>query len=134
MAQTPEERREYRRKYYLEKEKGTDAFKARCRKHRQAFYTRNKDRVLSETRALRQANKNLVVLAKSRPCADCGQSYPPCVMDLDHVRGTKITHLGSGRLYNSTRLTIEEIAKCDVVCANCHRLRTYHRAQEKENA
>ena len=65
--------------------------------------------------------------AKDRPCADCGRRFPTCVMDLDHVRGEKEFKVSEAvqRAYalNIARVKAE-IAKCDVVCANCHRLRT----------
>ena len=67
---------------------------------------------------------------KTRPCYDCKQSFPPCAMDFDHVQGEKrgdVSQMAS----RGVSLTIlkREIAKCDCVCANCHRIRTYTRAQ-----
>jgi len=57
---------------------------------------------------------------------DCAEIYPSCVMDFDHVRGVK--RFSVGQMTNCPASTIEtEIAKCDVVCANCHRIRTYTR-------
>lgn len=53
---------------------------------------------------------------------DCGIQYPPAAMDLDHVRGIKIYPL-SQMMQQSEAKIRAEIAKCDVVCANCHRLR-----------
>src|SRR5665213_3534016 len=42
------------------------------------------------------AKKNLVVNGyKSRPCVDCGVSYPSYVMDFDHVRGVKSANVAS---------------------------------------
>jgi len=64
--------------------------------------------------------------AKDRPCADCGVQYPYYVMQFDHVRGEKKFNLGGG-WNNSIEAIQEEIAKCDVVCANCHAERTYQR-------
>lgn len=66
---------------------------------------------------------------KSRPCADCGQEYPYYVMDLDHVRGEKEFHFGYGRAARSLKKVLEELEKCDVVCSNCHRTRTFTREQ-----
>lgn len=50
-------------------------------------------------------------------------------MDFDHVRGSKVGNVSE--MLGSTSLAdlLMEIAKCDVVCANCHRLRTYRPAR-----
>src|SRR5262249_4799464 len=66
--------------------------------------------------------------AKARPCADCGVQFTPWQMDFDHVRGTKIAG-GSqiSQAYTSILKLLEEIAKCEVVCATCHRDRTHKR-------
>lgn len=64
--------------------------------------------------------------AKDKPCADCGIQYPYYVMQFDHVRGEKKFNVGGG-WNNSIESIKEEIAKCDVVCANCHAERTYQR-------
>lgn len=68
---------------------------------------------------------------KSVPCMDCGGTFDPVCMDFDHRPGeVKLANIGKFRA-TSPRL-MAEIAKCDVVCANCHRLRTHrirdHRA------
>lgn len=62
---------------------------------------------------------------KSVPCADCGVCYPYYVMDFDH-QGDKEGNLGDFRSSGwSMKRVKEEVAKCQVVCANCHRERTY---------
>lgn len=65
---------------------------------------------------------------KSAPCHDCGIVYPPVVMDFDHVRGTKLADISAlvSVAASNARLDLE-IAKCELVCANCHRLRTFAR-------
>src|SRR5665213_2283169 len=61
--------------------------------------------------------------AKQAPCMDCHQTFPPCVMDFDHRDPTeKAMNVGACR---SLKKTIAEIEKCDLVCANCHRIRTW---------
>lgn len=60
---------------------------------------------------------------KNVPCADCSLSFPPECMDFDHVRGEKKFNLGDVRGMSKAALEAE-IEKCDVVCANCHRIRT----------
>ena len=62
--------------------------------------------------------------AKDVPCGDCGKRYPPYVMDFDH-RSNKKANVSDLKRYCSVQRVLEEIAKCDVVCANCHRERTY---------
>lgn len=68
----------------------------------------------------------IVIEAKSKPCMDCRQSYPHYVMDFDH-RGDKKFSIGKRGSKISLRALLLEIAKCDVVCSNCHRERTYRR-------
>jgi len=82
--------------------------------------------------ARRQTAKSFVDAYKeARPCADCGRKFPAVAMDLDHVRGGKVRNV-SGLVSGSYKLELikAEIAKCDVVCACCHRIRT---AKRKEN-
>ena len=66
--------------------------------------------------------------AKSVPCMDCGVQYPPYVMDFDHIAGEKAFGL-SQSLNRSFEKVLAEMEKCEVVCANCHRMRTFN---EKE--
>jgi hypothetical protein len=74
-----------------------------------------------------ERNSQLIKKAKDVPCVDCGERYPPYVMDFDHVRGEKRTRVGN-MMYYSVKALEEEISKCEVVCANCHRERTHGRA------
>lgn len=60
-------------------------------------------------------------------CADCGGSFPPECMDFDHL-GDKVD--GVATMVSRTKPWEEieaEIAKCELVCANCHRIRTKRR-------
>jgi len=50
-------------------------------------------------------------------------------MDFDHVRGTKVANLGDVVRDWSVHRLLVEAAKCDLVCANCHRNRTASRAR-----
>ncbi len=60
------------------------------------------------------------------PCADCGES-DPLVLEFDHLTD-KSFNIGAGLRYRNWQSILNEIAKCDVVCANCHRRRTAIRA------
>jgi hypothetical protein len=71
----------------------------------------------------RQRDRAWVSAQKAVPCMDCGGSFPPECMDFDHVHGKKSFNVGA-RPTTSRKNLLREIAKCDVVCANCHRTRT----------
>lgn len=61
-------------------------------------------------------------------CADCGWSEWARGLDWDHVRSTKEHSIAT--LINDrwpVEALVRETAKCDVVCANCHRIRTCER-------
>ena len=58
---------------------------------------------------------------KSQPCADCGNSYHPFAMDLHHRDPNEKEFNFNRRL--SLKRVKEEVSKCIVLCAVCHRLR-----------
>lgn len=67
---------------------------------------------------------------KRNPCTDCGLSYPPICMDYDHKegskdgRGSEVSNFAKqGRIMRA----MKEIASCELVCSNCHRIRTAKR-------
>lgn len=97
-----------------------------------AHYAANKDRykriirLRQHERVARNRAKLFEVLKDSR-CADCGEA-DPVVLEFDHVRGTKLDAVSQMVARGSGWGTIStEISKCEVVCANCHRRRTYRR-------
>lgn len=71
-------------------------------------------------------HRALILQAKSHPCVDCGEMPPPVAMDFDHVRG-KSRNVADLSPNSSPKTVLREIAKCDLVCARCHRVRTAHR-------
>jgi len=64
---------------------------------------------------------------QERGCTDCKEDYPYWILELDHVRGMKVGNLSFMVKQNTLAQVIEELKKCDVVCANCHRNRTWRR-------
>lgn len=112
MPTTPEKARASRRKHYYA---NAEYYRAR-QKERRAYL------------------KEYVRKKKEAPCADCGGKFHYSAMDFDH-------RPGEGKIANLTKLVIggvstdkldEEMAKCDLVCANCHRVRTYIRLTSGE--
>src|SRR5260370_1374761 len=77
-----------------------------------------------------EASKKLLQSLKEKPCKDCGKSYPHYVMEFDHLvprnGGPTIAAL-SQKLGQAKLLAIA--SECDVVCANCHKIRTHNRRQ-----
>ena len=71
--------------------------------------------------------RELVNDLKRGPCTDCGVWFPPYVKDFDHVRGKKVANLARLRTIRALAKILAEVKKCEVVCANCHRLRTHVR-------
>lgn len=70
------------------------------------------------------AKQNLIQRAKNKPCADCGQRFPPVCMEFDH-RPEHAKEYNIASMMNHRRELIDaEIAKCDIVCACCHRIRS----------
>lgn len=70
---------------------------------------------------------DLIQRTKNGPCSDCGGSFDPVVMEFDHRPGeVKLFSMSSFRRKTLDEV-VAEIAKCDVVCSNCHRLRTKKR-------
>lgn len=65
-------------------------------------------------------------------CIDCKQKYPYFVLEFDHVRGQKIGNIAQMVSWNTIEEIYEEIDKCDIVCANCHRFRTQNRKENKK--
>ena len=67
-------------------------------------------------------------LKQGRPCADCGQIFHPAAMHWDHLPDfVKAGPLGELVRHGSRELVLSEIAKCELVCANCHAVRTVQR-------
>lgn len=83
----------------------------------------------SQAKRYRHRRDALNAMKVAEGCADCGYNAHPAALDFDHVRGIKLFGVGKGILSHTWAQTLAEIAKCEVVCANCHRVRTHvHRS------
>lgn len=108
--------------------------KAKKAEYQKRWYEKNKAKHIANV----SARKSLVIvevkafvkqLKESTPCADCGKYFPHFVMDFDHLGDDKeyliSSMVGSG--YGITTIQ-KEIDKCELVCSNCHRVRTFTRS------
>jgi hypothetical protein len=105
-----------------------------CRPCRSAYgkehYKANKQRYIDQARAQKQRlalerTTYLLGYFASHPCIDCGET-DPLVLEFDHLRDKRfdISRALASRKWESI---LAEIEKCQVVCSNCHRRRTYRR-------
>ena len=109
--------------------KGKDRLQQLCkecqRKYSKQHYQNNKARYYERNERQRQRLRQILLEAKAKPCQDCGMQYPSYVMDFDHRESSvKLDNVGHFTRFTK-KMLLAEIAKCDVVCANCHRERTY---------
>jgi len=92
-----------------------------------SHYRRNKRLYLDRNTLTYERHRHIVRQAKSKPCADCGVQYPFYVMDFDHRDGAAKSFELNSVQRKTIKAILLEIEKCDVVCSNCHRERTYQR-------
>lgn len=91
-----------------------------------AWNKENRDRVNEWRTARRRETRDFIrSLKRGRPCDMCGGLFPPTAMDWDHIDPTQksfeICQEGIREMYSQEKL-LEEIAKCRLICANCHRI------------
>ena len=95
-------------------------------------YEKNKDKVKKRSYKRnvnqRQRNREYIAGVKGNSkCVDCGESNP-LVLEFDHVIGEKIGNISDMCHSCCSIETIQkEIDKCEVRCANCHRIQTHNR-------
>lgn len=100
--------RENSTKYYRE---NTESYRAKIEERKLRIRTENRGLILE--------------YLKTHPCVDCGFKRPSA-LDFDHVRGEKKKNVSQMVTDGNTRWDdiLLEIEKCEVRCANCHRIKT----------
>lgn len=116
---------------YAVKSRNKDGRTARCKECTNPIqrkqYHENPDNQKNSVKERKAYNRERIANYKiSHACVDCHKFYPSYVMDFDHVRGTKRDAV-SQLVSHTWDIIQEEIDKCDLVCANCHRERTFMR-------
>ena len=100
-----------------------------------AHYPQVRERRLAHQRARAAETSAVVRELKNRPCADCGGIFHPAAMAFDHLPGSikrdDISNLA--RRYSVGRVR-DELTKCELVCANCHAVRTFERREARKRA
>jgi hypothetical protein len=109
-----------------------------CRREYDAEYWRRTS--VERTHKRRQRRRERLAwyrrLKEGKPCADCGGAFHHAAMQWDHLPGAKKDYELSNMVLRGFRRTtiLEEIAKCELVCANCHAVRTFNRASGRSSA
>jgi len=102
-------------------------------KHVREFYAANKEQIkkrsMEHSHQKRMRSRALVELAKeNKPCEDCGKVYPAAAMEFHHrdpaTKLATISVLSASRVSTDPKYLLEEIKKCGLLCATCHRIRT----------
>lgn len=96
-----------------------------CRQHyRRNAVEHNKRRYIHQKEYLIRNRLLMDSYLATQACVDCGNTNP-VVLEFDHVRGNKRYDISTmARSGFSWHRILQEIAKCEVRCANCHRIRT----------
>jgi hypothetical protein len=105
-----------------------DSFCRPCRKeYGREHYLANRQRYIDQARKQKmrlqlERTRYLIEYFVTHPCVDCGER-DPVVLEFDHLRD-KAFNIGSALSRRNWQAILDEMAKCEVVCANCHRRRT----------
>jgi hypothetical protein len=117
--------------YHLRNSKDR-TYRNECRECRRAYhssyYLQNRDRYREHQRRnqpkrRKQNRQRLLEYLSDKSCVDCGEA-DPVVLELDHVHGRKQYNVGSMVSEYSWDRIAEELEKCEVRRANCHRRKT----------
>jgi hypothetical protein len=115
--------------------KNKEKFQPYCRKcdneHAKEYYKINKEKQKKQIYAakkIRTENTKKIIrdIKESTPCYDCGKKYPYYVIDFDHLRDKEF-NVSNMAYWASIKKIEKEIEKCEIVCSNCHRIRTHNR-------
>ena len=98
----------------------------------QTWYGVNKARTMALIKVRRLETVEFIrSLKDGKPCSDCGVVHPYWRLDFDHLwdKSVNVSLIASKKHWGQERI-LKEVAKCDLVCANCHRVRTSGRMLE----
>jgi len=148
-ASKKRERKQYRREHYLknreavlrqckeyrcsdkareaqnrrrkQRQKDDPVYREMRRKFNRRFREKNREKVLANHRRRRHEIRDYLRSLKTA-CAQCGESHPACIDYHHRDPKEKVASVARmiGKNANIDRIK-EEIAKCDTLCANCHR-------------
>lgn len=96
--------------------------------YQKAYYKKHPLSIDKSAKERQQRIRDYIRSVKDAPCVDCNEKYPYYVMDFDHINGVKSFNLSiAANKFKSLKKIKDEIEKCEIVCSNCHRIRTFTR-------
>jgi hypothetical protein len=109
-----------------------DGRQGSCRDCNKAYHYKHWDRHMAQIRerserVLAENKRRIIDYLRTHPCVDCGEP-DIIVLEFDHLRDKTAPVIAMLLQKHVWSRVVEEIAKCEVVCANCHRRRTARRA------
>jgi len=113
-------RKEYDKKYYKEnRELRIEQQRLYSETHKDIFKQKGID-----------DRKRIQEIKITRGCIDCGYNKHPVALDFDHINGERnpkrISNMPGYYLWHKI---LAEMDKCEIRCANCHRIKTYETGQ-----
>jgi hypothetical protein len=87
----------------------------------------NRHKIYEQTKKNQEFVKYYIQNSRCDPCHDCKKNYPWYIMEFDHRNGRDENYRSIKNIRSIKRFEIE-LTKCDLVCRNCHGIRTYQRA------
>ena len=107
-----------------------DGRQGSCRDCNKAYHYHHWDRHMAQIKARRKRQREaarafIVSYLRTHPCVDCGEA-DIVVLEFDHLRD-KSRNVSYFIATGEIARIQQEIEKCEVVCANCHRRRTSRR-------
>lgn len=116
--------------YFGNYKKSKDGKQSRCKECKRLYdNSYYKTNMTGRREKIRKSNEqrrtdritHILQYLNSHPCVDCGESSL-VVLEFDHVRGKKYNNISNLVMQQAPWKVIDdEIAKCEVRCANCHR-------------
>lgn len=100
------------------------------------YFQENRDRLREAQNSRRSLMRRRAHEIKAlTPCKDCGETFPHYIMQFDHLpQFEKAFNVSMISRCPSMEALMEEIAKCDVVCSNCHAHRTFMRKRSRKES
>lgn len=117
--------------------KDKEARAAYHKQYMQKWYAKNKKKHISYVAKNRATHRDRIAqwlseMGKKLECSICLEDHVAC-MDFHHRNPEeKEFNIAHGNIYYSKEKVLKELAKCDILCSNCHRKLHYNqRTQNK---